>query len=106
MRSEGPRELLDGGREEVCPKVCPALTGFFGCAMPATFARRASLRLRMTSDFDDSDPGLSAVPLDRISNHALCRVFPNASASQPPSRHTPPMGVMAPSHFTFVSASV
>jgi hypothetical protein len=30
------------------------ITGFFGCATPATFARRASLRLRMTSDFDAS----------------------------------------------------
>ena len=27
------------------------LTGFFGCAMPAAFARRASLRLRMTTLF-------------------------------------------------------
>ena len=53
-RSEGPREPQDGEREKICPKVCPALTGFFGCAMPATFARRASLRLRMTSDFDAS----------------------------------------------------
>jgi hypothetical protein len=26
-------------------------TGFFGCAMPATCARRASLRLRMTPFF-------------------------------------------------------
>jgi hypothetical protein len=29
-------------------------TGFFGCAMPATCARRASLRLRMTPFFFDA----------------------------------------------------
>ena len=53
-RSEGSRDPQDGEREEICPKVCPELTGFFGCALPATFARRAPLLLRMTSDFVES----------------------------------------------------
>ena len=44
-------------------------------------------------------------PLPLVSFHSR-PVFPNASASHPPSRHTPPSGVMAPSHFRFVSASV
>ena len=48
------REQQDGEREEIYRKICPELTGFFDCAMPATFARRASLRLRMTADFDAS----------------------------------------------------
>jgi len=29
-------------------KTCPQVTGFFGCTMPAAFAHRALLRLRMT----------------------------------------------------------
>ena len=53
-RREGSREQQDGEREEIRRKVYLEFTGFFGCAMPATFARRASLRLRMTSDFDRS----------------------------------------------------
>ena len=36
-------------------------TGFFGGAMPATFARRASLRLRMTTFFDAMAPHVSAL---------------------------------------------
>ena len=63
-RSEGPREPQDGEREKVCRKVCPELTGFFGCALPATFARRASLRLRMTSDFAGSAARRNAEALE------------------------------------------
>ena len=57
------REQQDGEREEICRKVCPEFTGFFGCALPATFARRASLRLRMSSDFDASALGWRASSL-------------------------------------------
>ena len=69
-RSEGTREQQDGEREKICPKVCPELTGFFGCALPATFARRASLRLRMTSDFDASALRTMQTAVDSA---AVCR---------------------------------
>ena len=61
--SEGTREQQDGEREKICREVCPGLAGFFGCALPAPSrpqrfacdaggsARRASLRLRMTTLF-------------------------------------------------------
>ena len=35
----------------VCRRISVNFTGFFGCALPAAFARRASLRLRMTAHF-------------------------------------------------------
>jgi hypothetical protein len=45
-------------------------TGFFGCAMPAAFARRASLRLRMTSIFLISVSGSRKIP-QRFPNEEL-----------------------------------
>ena len=49
----GRRAVKDpvSSRMANCRKDRRVLTGFFGCAMPATFARRASLRLRMTTHF-------------------------------------------------------
>ena len=35
----------------VCRRISVNSTGFFGCGMPAAFARRALLRLRMTTHF-------------------------------------------------------
>ena len=47
VRNRTANQTREHGRD--CREVRRVLTGFFGCAMPATFARRASLRLRMTT---------------------------------------------------------
>ena len=84
-RSEGSREPQDGAREEICRKDCPEFTGFFGCAMPATFARRASLRLRMTFDFDASALRRRANRVGKCAhgcNYSDMVIYPRSEASK------------------------
>ena len=44
-----PVESTPANEQENCRSDHRVLTGFFGCAMPATFAHRALLLLRMTA---------------------------------------------------------